>query len=48
MNEGGVLEKKHRYDVNPCEREFEREEKLFRICFLGWFANATLLEMSQS
>lgn len=35
-------------DVNPCEREFEREEKLFRMIFSVWFTKATLLEMSQS
>lgn len=41
-------EKKCRYDVNPCERECEREGKLFRFSFLVWFSNVTLLEMSQS
>lgn len=48
MNDGGTSEKKHRYDVNLCGRKFEREEKLFRMSFLVWFANATWLEMSQS
>lgn len=48
MNEGGMPEKKCRYDVNPCERECEREGKLFRFSFLVWFSNVTLLEMSQS
>lgn len=41
MNEGGTSEKKHRYDVNSCEREFKKEEKLFWLSFLLWFANAT-------
>lgn len=42
------LKRKRRYDVNLCERKFEREEKLFRMSFLIWFANAILQEMSQS
>jgi len=41
MNEGGTSEKKHRYDVNLCGREFKEEEKLFRLSFLVWFTNAT-------